>query len=288
MILQCLLLVLSCRCILGFTTHYSLINCTWPCPNSSDKCTVTANGASCQPQTENTWVINSPRKAPIYTGAYVTIENVECIPVPIPELEIVKQNDTPPEGFSIVNWPILNARRPQDYYLGNCGHLLYCHQLNDGAPPVCIDRLDYGESCDSSNQCANGFCYNNICHPSNETIFNDGHTHNHTWTGNSENTPNRKTVEIVASIFGIVGAILFVVAGVLVYKRSKKMSLFTRKNKEEGPDSVDTQQQFATDFLYDDLDLPQPAKTTPVSQQEYLNLNMQQNIKSFKPPPYEP
>lgn len=202
-----LLLFSLMQLVYGLTPQYSLINCTWPCPNASDKCVITSSSASCRPFANNNWIMNSPTRAPIYTGATVTIPNQACIPVPIPQLPVANSSAAPPAGQSIVYWPILNTtRRVQDDYMGNCGHSLYCYHS------VCVNRVVQGSQCISSNQCVYGFCSNSTCHP-----FTDG---------NRRRSDRKTTVIAVASVFGVVGATIF---SALIYRYRK--SIFKTKKQ---------------------------------------------------------
>lgn len=202
--------------VYGLAPRYTLINCTWPCSNPTDICIVTTSNASCRPLTDNnSWIMTSPDKAPIYTGPTVTRSFQACIQVPIPLLPVIVSNQTNTTingGQSMISWPIIGnmtTKRVQDDYLGNCGRTLYCHNS------ICFNRLNRGSSCKSSNQCAHGYCDSNgIC----RLLTNDRHHGNGTVTA----------VIVIASVFGVVGASVF--AG-LIYGYRK--TLFKRILKKQ-------------------------------------------------------
>ncbi|KAG2194128.1 hypothetical protein INT47_004198 [Mucor saturninus] len=208
----------SCILTCVIAAQHSLINCTWPCPTSTHGCIVTPQGASCSDKGINEWVINSPEKAPIYTGAYVSVALQACQPVPIPKLPaaFIEVNTTQ-IGQSIIMWPILNMRRPQDEYLGNCGHGFYCSSTGeDQLKPVCRQRFVMTSTCFSSNQCLSGSCLENTCqYNSNRT---DG-GRRHRYTESHNDYDDRRTARILASIFGIVGGIIVLVVGFIMYRR---------------------------------------------------------------------
>lgn len=286
------------QCVFALTARPSLINCTWPCPDPNDICIVTSKEANCQPYIENSWIILSPKKAPFYNGASVTVRNAECISAPIPQLPSAQQNQTPPAGYSIIDWPINSTqRRPQDEYLGNCGHLLYCLKSNTTSSSVCVSRLGYDSACESSNQCAHGFCINNVCRPRNDNMHNNGN--NSTNNGHSYgrhpsgNSVNRQTVEIIASVLGVVSAILFAGIGIFLYRRhvaarrNNSNILVNNSNANDNTiERVVVEQQFATDFLGEIDDGHQPAATKPTRQQQDLIENS--SNENSKPPPYTP
>lgn len=196
----------------------SLINCSWPCPRATNGCIVTPQGASCGDRGINDWVINMPEKAPIYTGAYVSIALQPCLPVPIPSLLPAYLGvNTTQIGQSIIMWPILNLRRPQDEYLGNCGHGFYCSSIgNDKLNPVCRQRFVISSTCFSSNQCSSGSCLNNTCQFNGNRTDGTGRRYRYS---ESQNYDNKTTARILASVFGIAGGIVVIAVGFVLYRR---------------------------------------------------------------------
>ncbi|KAF1807590.1 hypothetical protein FB192DRAFT_1318604 [Mucor lusitanicus] len=250
-------------------TQNSVINCTWPCSDAAAECVVTPEGAGCQIVQGDKWILNSPKKAPVFTGSYVSRMTMPCIPAPIPQLPVATPNTTIHPNQSIIEWPSWTLRRPLDFYLGNCGHDLYCSSVGqDAGQPVCRQRLSVGSACQSSNQCHYGFCSDNVCHPKNESPTNDGHTHH----ANNMDRNSSKTGQILASVFGIVGALLFAGFGFFMYRRHRRRSVIHQQppaypaasninNSSSTSFNVNTvplnsagykEEQFASDFLHED------------------------------------
>ncbi|GAN10551.1 hypothetical protein MAM1_0369d10094 [Mucor ambiguus] len=269
------IIILASTHIASAITQNSVINCTWPCFDDAARCVVTPEGASCQIVQGDSWILNSPKKAPVFTGSYVTRNTVPCIPAPIPQLPVATQNTTINSNQTIIEWPPWTLRRPLDSYLGNCGHDLYCSTVNEDAnQPICRQRLSVGSTCQSSNQCHYGFCSDNVCHPKNEMPTNDGHTHHASDSDRNSGHMSSKTVHILASVFGIVGALLFAGIGFFVYRHYRRRSIIYRQsplyptsNSNNINNSSATsfnvnavplsstgykEEQFASDFLHED------------------------------------
>ncbi|KAL7309254.1 hypothetical protein PS15m_011362 [Mucor circinelloides] len=262
-------------------TQNSVINCTWPCFDDAAKCVVTPEGASCQIVQGDSWILNSPKKAPVFTGSYISRAAMICVPAPIPQLPVATQNTTITSNQTVIEWPSWTLRRPLDSYLGNCGHDLYCSSVGkDTNQPVCRQRLSVGASCNSSNQCHYGFCSDNVCHPKNENPSDGGHNMHHSDDRNYNNGHiNSKTIQILASVFGIVGALLFAGIGFFLYRRHRRRSINQQKPAYSTPNNNANnssfnvnivplnntgykEEQFASDFLHDDNQHATPSPVT--------------------------
>ncbi|OBZ85766.1 hypothetical protein A0J61_06188 [Choanephora cucurbitarum] len=198
--------------------------------------------AACQEKTTNSWVINEPSKAPVYTGAYIPTKLQSCIPAPNPLLpSIVHQNSTTQDqqisnDQTIIMWPIYNMYRPSDAYLGNCGHDLYCSSTGQDADrPVCREKFDKGAYCNSTNQCLTGICENATC----QSIYvHDGR--NHPTPSSLDNQPQLRP--ILASILSVLTALILFVIAVRLYRRYRHR-LFSQKNKpSEGQQATEESQ----------------------------------------------
>ncbi|KAI8645114.1 hypothetical protein BD408DRAFT_412263 [Parasitella parasitica] len=145
--------------------QWSLIDCTWPCPNGADSCIITNDGARCGPKSGSQWLIPAADKSPIYTGAYAHRPLESCIPAPIPNLTHVDQGAATDASQSVILFPMqTEVDRPLDEYLGNCDGGMYCSATgNDKTNPVCRIRLQPGSACASSNQCYSRNCENSVC-----------------------------------------------------------------------------------------------------------------------------
>lgn len=219
----------------------SLINCSWPCPIITNSCIVTPQGASCRERRTNEWMINTPEKSPVYTGAYVTIEFQSCDPVPIPRLPPASLGvNTTQIGQSIIRWPIQSTRRPYDNYLGNCGHGFYCSSIGDDEiEPICRQRLAILSTCFSSNQCLSGSCVDNTCQL-NSRITGDRYRNQE-----SSNYDNKRTARILAAVFGIIGGIIVIAFGFVMYSRHKDRKAL---NEQMASDHEETVQQAMHSF----------------------------------------
>ncbi|KAI7905613.1 uncharacterized protein BX663DRAFT_500345 [Cokeromyces recurvatus] len=216
--------------IQNINAFLSVINCSWPCPNADDKCVITANNAACRYPSKNSWIMNATNESPIYTGASVSHPYLPCIPAPIPQLPLVTYNSTVlTQGQTIIDWPTSSLYRPLDNYLGNCDHQrLYCSSFGqDIKNPICRPRLKVGLSCASSNQCLSSYCYNYICSPrdksnSSETDNDSSPQNLGEWSDDDDPSKSTKTIQIFASIFGIIGGLAFIIVGIIIYSRHKK------------------------------------------------------------------
>ncbi|KAI9481112.1 MAG: hypothetical protein EXX96DRAFT_649648 [Benjaminiella poitrasii] len=291
--------------------QYSIINCTWPCPDNDDSCVITSNSTSCQKADDNSWVMSSPKKAPAYTGATVSIDLLPCISAPIPQLPVAKDDANLTDEQTIIKWPVPNLRRPLDNYLGNCGHGLYCSSSGeDSQTPVCRPKLEVGSPCTSSNQCSAGYCYDNICHPKNEDIStarNETHSHTTTnvnsnshssgeWSDNANSSMSATTVKILASVFGILGGLAIIVFGFIMWHRYRRRKVDNNLQATDNflrHESQDKEEQFATDFLSEN-----PHRTvdsyngiSPSTQQSQLQTdlrNYHEYLLNQPPPSYRP
>ncbi|KAK4517299.1 DNA repair protein rad14 [Mucor velutinosus] len=277
------IVILATTHITNAITQNSVINCTWPCFDDAARCVVTPEGASCQIAQGDSWILSSPEKAPVFTGSYVSRIALSCIPAPIPQLPMATQNTTVNSNQTVIEWPPWNLRRPLDTYLGNCGHGLYCSSVDkDANLPVCRQRLSVGSTCQSSNQCHYGFCSDYICHPKNESPTNDGHTHHSDNNSRNSDHMNSKTVQILASVFGTVCALLFAGIGFFMYRRHRRRSIINQQppvystsnntiNNSSTSFSVNAvpfsstgykEEQFASDFLHEDKQHVAPPPVT--------------------------
>lgn len=261
----------------------ALINCSWPCPNASHECIVTSTTTFCGNREMNSWMMNTPEKSPSYTGAYVSIHLQPCQSVPIPLLPIIDNTTSIQPGQAIIEWPITsNSRKPQDAYLGNCGHGLYCSSIGDDKlVPVCRQKLSNSIACNSSNQCISKHCIDNICQVNNSiTKKEDQFKQHHHVTHPSHSS----TGHILAAVFGVFGAVVIAAVAFFIYRKRKQKNLVKVPPSEHNNtttqstttsfninrDSDLIHKQFASDF--------QQETTTVQQQQDYI-----------KPPPlYKP
>ncbi|CEP06899.1 hypothetical protein [Parasitella parasitica] len=243
-------------------TQSSVVDCKWPCLDKSAKCVVTSESVSCQITQGEVWILSSPTKAPSYTGASASNILSACIPAPNPQLSAVMSGSTINSNQTIIQWPPGTLRRPLDSYLGNCGHKLYCSSAGkDANQPVCRERLSVGSMCYSSNQCHAGYCNDGVCHPKNESSIDNSHSHSRS---NGHN--GSKPIQILASILGIVGALLFACIGYFVYRHLRRnhnrFCSTSGSNASNSPDLLNEniapahnnaykEEQFASDFLQD-------------------------------------
>lgn len=213
------------------TRDNALINCTWPCPDPKHGCIITTTTAFCGSRANDIWMINEPEKSPFYTGAYVPIELKSCQKVPIPPLPSAPPNTTTKQGETVIEWPIHSIRRPQDEYLGNCGHGLYCSTTGqDKSNPVCRHRFDLSSPCDSSNQCLSRFCLVGVCQLINNSTKKDDQTKEH--HGYSHPSHN-STAYILAGVFGSFGVVALALSGFFIYRHHKKNRGKTEKVEPE-------------------------------------------------------
>jgi hypothetical protein len=196
-----------------------LINCSWPCPNPAQSCIVTSTNTSCGNRgSSDQWMMNSPKKSPFYTGAYITVNLQLCQPVPIPTLPTTNSTATTGVGQSIIEWPIASKHKPQDEYLGNCGHGLYCSSIGqDKLNPICRQKLDDLSPCNSSNQCLSRYCFDSLCQANNNITKKGGETKHHNITQPTHNS----TGKIIAAVLGVFGAILVIALVFFIYRKRK-------------------------------------------------------------------
>lgn len=279
-LLALVIVILASTPTVSALTQNSVINCTWPCFDDTARCVVTPGGASCQIVQGDSWILHSSKKAPVFTGTYVSRAATSCIPAPIPQLPVATQNTTITSNETIIEWPPWTLRRPLDPYLGNCGHDLYCSSVGDDATqPVCRQRLSVGSTCQSSNQCHYGFCSDTFCYPKNESPTNNGHTHH--MDRHSDDVSN-KSGQILAAVFGILGALLFAGIGFFMYRRHRRRSVNNQplpiypassdmNNSSSTSFNVNTvplgsavykEEQFASDFLHEDNQHVAPSPVT--------------------------
>ncbi|KAI8054788.1 hypothetical protein BDF21DRAFT_431057 [Thamnidium elegans] len=254
-----------------FASEYVLINCSWPCPNITHGCIISPQEAHCGQRTDNNWIINTPQKAPYYTGAYISVHLQPCQPAPIPRLPPAAFDNRTEPGQSIIIWPIDNIRRPHDAYLGNCGHGYYCSSAGpDSLFPVCRQRVKEYNSCESSNQCTTSFCLEHTCQLNIEHNITDK---NERW--NRTHDHKDKTAQILASVFGIVGGIVMLGIAFIVYRKhkSKKETVYYSQNNSSLPLQ---QEQFASDFQHD------------ITQSQLHDLVRHSSVYSKPPPSYKP
>lgn len=288
-----------------FTQHvgaaqYSYIDCTWPCLNPSDKCVVTVQGASCGSRDITSWILNTPERSPYYTGAYVSIALQPCQPVPIPKLSSAPaSNASTVIGQSVIMWPISNLHRPQDEYLGNCRHGLYCSSFGqDKSNPVCRQKFALSSACVSPNQCSTGFCTNRTCQYNYDATFGDGRGR---YGRQYDEAHYQKVGQVVAAVFGSLGALVVAVICFILYLRHKR-----NKKKAEEEDVVvhgkfeespgDTAggasniyndadlQKFSADYGHEET--PTPAMQQMQLQHDMLQSHIGDNNNEPKPPPY--
>lgn len=263
-------------------TQSSVINCTWPCFDDAAKCIVTPEGASCQIVQGDSWILNSPHKAPVFTGSYVSRVALPCIPAPIPQLPVTTQNTTINANQTIIEWPSWTLRRPLDSYLGNCGHDLYCSSMGqDASQPACRQRLSVGSTCRSSNQCHYGFCSDNVCHPKNESPNNDGHTHHADGMDRNGGQMSSKTVQILASVFGIVGALLFAGIGFFMYRRHRRRSVLSQQSLVYPPPSNNINNSSSTSFNVNTA----PLNSTGYKEEQFASDFLHEDNQHVAPPP---
>ncbi|GAA5801292.1 hypothetical protein EDC94DRAFT_106659 [Helicostylum pulchrum] len=267
-----------------FASEYALINCSWPCPNISHGCIVSPQEAHCGQRRGNSWIINTPQKAPYYTGAYISVHLQPCQPAPTPYLPpaTLVDNRTEP-GQSIILWPIDNIRRPHDIYLGNCGHGYYCSSAgSDSLYPVCRHRVKETSSCESSNQCTTSFCHEHTCQ-----LNIDGNITEKNERWNRTHDHKDRTAQILASVFGIVGGIVMLGIAFIVYRKHKS------KKKEETAVYYNTQnnsglplqqEQFASDFQHDITQ----SQLHDMAQSQLHVLERHNSVYSKPPPSYKP
>ncbi|CAO3630325.1 unnamed protein product [Mucor hiemalis] len=209
----------------------AFINCTWPCPDPKQGCIVTTTTAFCGSRVSDLWMINEPEKSPFYTGAYVSIELQPCQKVPIPPLPSAPLNTTAKQGETIIQWPVASVRRPQDEYLGNCGHGLYCSSSGqDKLYPVCRHRFELSLACNSSNQCLSRFCLDGVCQTINNSTKKGDQTKEH---HNYSHPSHNSTGHILAGVFGSFGAVIIGLAGFFIYRRQKNIRGRTEKVEPE-------------------------------------------------------
>ncbi|KAI8645115.1 hypothetical protein BD408DRAFT_90248 [Parasitella parasitica] len=250
-----------------YATQSSVINCTWPCFDNNAKCVVTPKSASCQIPLGDGWILGSPTKAPTFTGASVSKILSACIAAPNPQLPAASPNTNINSNQTIVQWPPWTLRRPLDSYMGNCGHNLYCSSTGqDANQPVCRKRLSVGSMCYSSNQCRAGFCNDGVCHSKDEDSTGTDYSHSR----NNAHMSN-KTIQILASVLGIIGALLFACISFYMYHRHRRVvnknhdrvcsssgentnssSNFPDKSVVPVSSNSYNEEQFASDFLRGD------------------------------------
>jgi hypothetical protein len=291
-----------------------VINCTWPCFDGSASCVVTPESASCQIVHGDSWVLNSPKKSPTFTGASVSKVLVSCIPAPNPQLQAVTQDTIITLNQTMIEWPSWALHRPLDAYLGNCGHDLYCSSAgNDANQPVCRKRLSFGSACNSSNQCHAGYCNNNVCHSKNEETKNDDHFHDSNCSDRINSHMSNKTTQILASVFGVVGVIIFAFIGFFMYYRHRRIlsnkqdQIYQASNNNfknsSGSFNINIsslnsngykEEQFASDFLHQDSHHLARSPVTVNNNDNQLQAEMlisynDENNGLIRPPPsYKP
>lgn len=235
------------------SAEYAIINCSWPCPDTSHGCIVTSQEAYCGERLENSWIIHSPQKAPYYTGASVSVNLQPCQLAPFPPL--LPAAAAAAAGKQLIEWPMDNPKRPYDIYLGNCGHGFYCSSISLNLDkPVCRHRYKINERCESSNQCMTSFCsHNGTC----QALINSQQLVKQQQEDEG-NDNKRKMVEILASVFGIVGGFAVIGISLFLYRKYKLNYDNNDKIEEENiiqhnSSILPLQQQFASDFEHDEI-----------------------------------
>ncbi|KAI8079554.1 uncharacterized protein B0P05DRAFT_587015 [Gilbertella persicaria] len=231
-----------------FSQYPAVIDCTWPCLNTSHTCIITLQTAQCQFQTPNSWTMISPSKAPMYTGASVSTNLQSCTLAPQAPLPTLLNNTPLLNHQSIIMWPVHNLYRPLDAYLGNCGHGLYCSSAGqDRQQPICRQKSQYGSHCVSSNQCLAGVCEHNVCRPKDRrTMHPSNAIADHDYLA-----------PIVGSVLGVLGTVGVAVMCVYVYRR------YYKKPEQEQESVKFKESQFASDFLGQSSGQPLPPSYQP-------------------------
>lgn len=313
-------LTVQAQNIANFPVRYSLINCSWPCPISNYGCVVTTTGANCQMKGINSWIINAPTKAPVYTGFLASGDLDSCIPAPIPRLPAATQDSPVKTGQSVIMWPILSSSKPLDEYLGNCRRGLYCSSAGtDKTRPVCRQILSAGSTCISSNQCSKGLCRQDTCQSSRkDNIRNNGKSSGSQNTNyqDSHNSNTTITDNILGPLFGSVGALVVSVAGICTYCRYRQRRKIKAKRSNENyavscnairetssvtlsseslPPYQLKEEQFASDRTHEDAQRSRLVSSSNPVQASILEYSLQQaeprisyfdhDINYRKPPP---
>ncbi|CDH49820.1 predicted protein [Lichtheimia corymbifera JMRC:FSU:9682] len=289
-----------------------VVNCTWPCADSSQVCVVSATTIECRPQHNSQWVLKQPNQSPVFVGE-IARWHTPCVTSPNPTLHYLSEDTAHIKANqSIIPWPPADTDRPLDSHLSDCEPSTFC-DLDTG---ICVDRLEEDATCDSTNQCNNSLlCIQNKCT-------------NVSLDGNEDDPPSNGTnkVHIAIIVVVVVVAVLAIasIAGIVYYRR--KVRMLKSKGDPNDPFSntitmqpIPSQQQqqqqqhpsssavvrntssassssaATSSSATSPPTAPAPAmimEPTPTMQQQHLHYQLQRqhgtNDMTVPPPPYSP
>ncbi|KAL0073734.1 hypothetical protein J3Q64DRAFT_1110538 [Phycomyces blakesleeanus] len=269
-------LLLCAQSIRAKTPSTVEIECSWPCSNPADVCTITPHYARCQPSQANQWILKGPKDSPTYEGTLSNVAGEVCQKAPIPNLQTPSTN----KNTTLILWPPIGINS-----LSTCGPNLYCATIDDQSS--CQHRLKSHSTCTLSNECDSGLCENQIC----QVVlgqFKEAYTENH--------KPASIVVHVLAAVFGFLGAVISAAVVFVIYRRKRNRKRQTEQNDSENapmPTPVMTRfDKFATDFCHEPQQSKEPSETSQ-SIQDQLRLLQHTSVptlgsSSSSPPPYRP
>ncbi|KAI8887779.1 hypothetical protein K501DRAFT_330386 [Backusella circina FSU 941] len=274
-------------------TASKVIECTFPCQNSGDACTITQSTIHCDPITDNKWILKSPSSVPSYQGT-LSQTGQTCQTIPLPNLRDATHLSTN-TSETVIEWPPNSEDHPVDKYFGNCDDTSFCNQQTS----TCVQRYDQGHYCDSTNQCTAGhLCKDSTC----EFASSPAHKESRGLT----------TVHIVVAVLGVLLVIGIAIGVYLIRKKRRKSRAADKDTEQQQKDNINNINSISTNNSHirtpSTSSSSQPSNhqvttmlayedhfqntQSPTMQQQTLQYQLQRQLhgesKVSPPPPYSP
>ncbi|KAG2233012.1 hypothetical protein INT48_007588 [Thamnidium elegans] len=181
-----------------------------------------------------------------------------------------------------MEWPPQASQSDYDLYYSNCVESLYCDENN-----TCAQQFEYGELCQSDNQCFQGVCEQGTCQMDSARKREHG----------------RQKLNTLHIILTVVGIILFLslIVGICMYRRKRNQSTIKEtpiiKSRSNSTSSTLTNPNHTvTNILQPDyestfiISSQASHQHTPSMQQQELQFQLQRQLLNVPkpPPPYSP
>ncbi|KAI9256672.1 hypothetical protein BDA99DRAFT_517044 [Phascolomyces articulosus] len=201
-----------------------LVDCTWPCADTTHACIVTNVTVQCGPQHNSQWILPQPNRSPIFIGETAR-RNTPCVTSPNPTLEETDLEDISNGRQSIIHWPPGNASNPLDDYLSDCEYNTYCSKETR----ICVNSKPEDAVCQSTHQCLNALqCIeNDRC---TDTSLDDDED-----KAASDHHANRVHTAIIVVVVVVAALVIISVALFIYFYRKRKLK---RINKHVSTDST--------------------------------------------------
>ncbi|KAI9490108.1 hypothetical protein BDB00DRAFT_790608 [Zychaea mexicana] len=200
-----------------------VVDCTWPCADSTHACIVTDATVQCGPRHNSQWILPQPNGSPVFIGETAR-RNTPCVISPDPPLHETELDQVSNGRQSVIQWPPGNASNPLDAYLSDCELNTYCSQDTR----ICVQSIPEDATCESTHQCLNAMqCIENRC---TDTSLDDNENIDRSHTSH---------VHIAIIVVVVVVAVLVIISAALFvyFYRKRKLKLNKKHNSSSSSSS---------------------------------------------------